>query len=97
MSATIITNFFSTTGKRKPDHVDGNSNEDTSETQKTAEPVVSKEQAITVSLKTLLKWQKELHTPIDFITEGESQTVVLWCEICHTFCDINLYEVAFKS
>ena len=45
MSATMITNFFSTTGKRKPDHVDGNNNEDTSERQKTAGAVVSKEQA----------------------------------------------------
>jgi hypothetical protein len=55
MSATMITNFFSTTGKRKPDHVDVNNNEDTSKRQKTAKPVVSKEQAITASLKTLLK------------------------------------------
>jgi hypothetical protein len=100
MSATMITNFFSTTGKRKPDHVDGNNNEDTSETQrqKTAEPVVSKEQAITATLKTLLKWEKEIRTPIGFITEGESRTVVeFWCEICHTFCDIILYKVPFKS
>jgi hypothetical protein len=36
----MITNFFSTTRKRKPDHVDGNNNEDTSERQKTAEPTV---------------------------------------------------------
>jgi hypothetical protein len=28
----MITNFFSSTGKRKPDHVDGINNEDTSET-----------------------------------------------------------------
>jgi hypothetical protein len=78
MSDMMITNFFSTTRKRKPDHVDGNTcnNEDTSERQKTAEPVVSKEQAIIASLKTLLKWEKELHTPISFITEGESRTVV---------------------
>jgi hypothetical protein len=61
----MITNFFSTTGKRKPDHVDGNNNEDTSERQKTAEPVVSKEQAITAS-QTLLKWEKELHTDISY-------------------------------
>ena len=64
MSVTMVTNFFSATGKRKPDHVDDNNNEDTSERQKTAEPVVSKEQAITASLKTLLKWEKELHTLI---------------------------------
>jgi hypothetical protein len=43
----MITNFFSTT-----DHVDSNNNEDTPERQKTAEPVVSKEQAVTASLKT---------------------------------------------
>jgi hypothetical protein len=53
----MITNFFSTTAKRKPDHVDGNHNEDTSERQKTAEPVIFKEQAITASLKTSLKWE----------------------------------------
>jgi hypothetical protein len=41
--------------------------------QKMAEPVVSKEQAY---LRTLLKWKKELDTPLGFITEGESQTVV---------------------
>jgi hypothetical protein len=58
----MISKFSPTIGKRKPDHVDGNDNEDTSERQKTAEPVVSKEQAITASLKTLLKWEKELHT-----------------------------------
>jgi hypothetical protein len=46
MSANMITKFFPTIGKRKPYHVDGNNNEDTSERQKTAEPVVSKEQAI---------------------------------------------------
>jgi hypothetical protein len=97
MSAAMITNFFSTTGKRKPDHVDGSNNEDTSERQKTAEPVVSNEQAITASLQTLLKWEKELHTPIGFITECESRTVVFWWEICRTFCDIILYEVPFKS
>jgi hypothetical protein len=62
MSAMMITNFFTTTGKRKPDHVDENNNEDTSKSQKTAEPVVSNEQAITASLKTLLEWEKELHT-----------------------------------
>jgi hypothetical protein len=39
----MVTNFFSTTGKRKPDHVEGNNIEDTSERQKTIEPVVSKE------------------------------------------------------
>jgi hypothetical protein len=55
MSAMMITTFFSPTGKRKPDHVDGNNNEDTSKWQKTAKPVVSKEQALTASLKTLLK------------------------------------------
>jgi hypothetical protein len=44
----MITNFFSTTHKRKPaDHVDGNDNEDTSKRQKMAEPVVLKEQVIT--------------------------------------------------
>jgi hypothetical protein len=59
MSATMINNFFSTTGKRKPYHIDGNN---TSERQKTAEPVVLKKQAIAASLKTLLKWEKELHT-----------------------------------
>jgi hypothetical protein len=48
----MVTDFFSTTGKRKSDHVDGNNNEDTSERQKTTEPVVSKEQAIIASLKT---------------------------------------------
>jgi hypothetical protein len=53
MSAAMITNFFPTTGKRKLDHVDGSNNEDTSERQKTAEPVVSNEQAITASLNTL--------------------------------------------
>jgi hypothetical protein len=90
MSATMITNFFSMTGKRKPECVDDNNN-DTFKRQKTAEPVVSKEQAITAFIKTLLKWEKELHTPIGFITEGESRTVVeIWCEICHTFCDIIL-------
>ena len=84
----MITNFFSTTGKRKPDHVDGNNKEDTAERQKTAEPVVSNEQGN----KPLLIWEKkELHTPIGFITEGESRTVEFWCEICHTFCDIVLY------
>jgi hypothetical protein len=63
MSANMITKFFPTIGKRKPDHdVHGNNDEDTSERQKTAEPVVLKEQAITASLKTLLKWEKELHT-----------------------------------
>jgi hypothetical protein len=36
MSATMITIFFSTTGKRKPDHVDGNNNDDTSKWQKMA-------------------------------------------------------------
>jgi hypothetical protein len=70
MSETMITIFFFMTGKRKPDHVYSNNNEDTSERQKTAEPVVSKEQAIIASLKTLLKWEKELN-PIGFITEGE--------------------------
>jgi hypothetical protein len=35
-------------------------NEDTSERQKTAEPVVWKEQVIIASLKTLLNWEKEL-------------------------------------
>jgi hypothetical protein len=59
MSTTMITNLFSTTGKRKLDHVDSNNNEDTSERQKTVEPVVSKEKAITASLKTLLRWEKE--------------------------------------
>jgi hypothetical protein len=58
----MMTNFYSTSGKKKPDHVDGNNNEDTSKWQKTAKPVVSKEQALTASLKTLLKWEKELHT-----------------------------------
>jgi hypothetical protein len=57
-----------------------------SERQKTVEPVVSKEQAITASLKTLLNWEKEIHIPIVFISEGESRTVVeFWCEICCTF------------
>jgi hypothetical protein len=94
----MITIFFSTTGKRKPDHVDGNDNEDASERQKTAEPIVSKEKAITASLKTLLKWEKELHTDRSNYYEGESRTVVeFWCKICRTFCDIILYEVPFKS
>jgi hypothetical protein len=94
----MITNFFSTTGKRKPDYVDGNNDEDTSERQKTAEPVVSKEQAITAPLKILLKWEKELHTPIGFITEGDSWAVVeFWCHICRTFCDVISLEVPFKS
>ena len=58
------------TGKRKPHHVDGNNDEDTSKWQKTAKPVVSKEQAITASLETLLKLENlRNYTPIGFITE----------------------------
>jgi hypothetical protein len=51
----------------------------TSERQKTAEPIISKEKAITVSLKRFLKWEKELHTD-RFYYEGESRTLVeFWC------------------
>jgi hypothetical protein len=84
MGATMITNFFSTTGKRKPDHVDGNNNE-------------AEKQAIIASHKTLPKWEKELHSPIGLTMDGESRTVLeFWCEICRTFCDIILYKVHFK-
>jgi hypothetical protein len=97
MSATMITNFFSATSKRKPDHVDDNNNEDTSERQKTAGPVVSNEQAITASLKTLLKWEKELHTPIGFITECESRWSSGAKFVAHFVTSCILHEVPFKS
>ena len=78
----MITNFFSMAEKRK---VDGNNNDDVCKRQKTAE--ASKEKPISASLKTVRKWEKELHTPLGFIKDAESRNTVVefWCEICRTF------------
>ena len=80
----MITIFFSTAEKRK---VDGNNNDDVCKRQKKKPAEASKEQPISASLKTVRKWEKELHTPLGFIKDAESRNTVVefWCEICRTF------------